>query len=425
MKKFLALFLALVMVLSMSLTAVQAEGAKVTIEFWHTHGETFGGPALGEIVKTFNETNGKGIEVREVVYTGYSEINTNLQSAVAANTAPAVSTCSYSNLNYMAQNFPYVSPTTIIEKYFPEDADYLATKYDPAILNLGVAVTGDLLGCPYGLSVPLMYYNADILDEAGLDKENLPKTWQEIRVYAETILEKTGLPGLYIQLPTDTYSIIPMFLCTGIDEMYTKDENGNFVSQFVTDETVEVWTFMQEMYKEGAAVFMTNTEALAAFTAGLFGMYLTTSARINQFSEADPNYVASMAPAWKDNQLAVCLGGNILTIWTNKEEEQKAAWELIKFLLQPENVAAFDNGTGYVPPTQDVTDEQYTMMNHPLLKDNIGEKAYAKPWTSWPGKNGAAIDKVLISLRDQIINDFVEVRPALEKAAAEIDELLK
>ena len=179
MKKALSLVLAVLMMMSLLSISASADD-KVVIEFWNTHGETFGGPAVTKVVEWFNENNDLGVEIRQVVYTGYDEIATNLQSAILANTAPALSTCSYSNINYMAQNFPYVSPVDIIEKYFPEDKDYLANKYDPAILNLGVSVDGKQFGLPYGLSVPLMYYNADLLDAAGLDKENLPKTWEEI-----------------------------------------------------------------------------------------------------------------------------------------------------------------------------------------------------------------------------------------------------
>ena len=424
MKKALSLILAVLMLMGMFSITANADDV-LEIEFWHTHGETFGGPAVSKVVEWFNANNDIGVKIREVVYTGYDEIATNLQSAIVAGTAPALSTCSYSNINYMAQNFPYVSPIEIIEKYFPEDKDFLATKYDPAILNLGVSVDGKQFGLPYGLSVPLLYYNADLLDEAGLDKTNLPKTWEEVGEWAKQIVEKTGMQGLYIQLPTDTYSIIPMYLGAGLDSMYTVNEDGSYTANFYNEGTVYTWSKQQEWYKNGYAVYMTNTEGRAAMAAGLLGMYLTTSARIQELTDAEPNFVASMHPYWEGHDRVVCLGGNVLTMWGQTEEVQKAAWTFIKCLLEAENVADFDNGTGYVPPTKDVTEEMYTMLSNPLLGDNINERADALPWTSWPGKNGVAIDRVLITTRDAIINDFVDVDTALKNAQAEINELLK
>ncbi|MBR5382587.1 MAG: extracellular solute-binding protein [Clostridia bacterium] len=424
MKKLLSLVLALLMVMSLLSISASADD-KVVIEFWHTHAETFGGPAVQRAIEAFNANNDLGVEIRSMVFTGYDELNTNLQSAIAGNNAPVISTCSYSNINYMAQNFPYVSPVEIIEKYFPEDKDYLANKYDPAILNLGVSVDGKQFGLPYGLSVPLLYYNADILDAAGLDKTNLPETWEEVGEWAKTIVEKTGLQGLYIQLPTDTYSIIPMYLGAGLDSMYKTNEDGSYTADFVNEGTIYNWTKQQEWYKNGYAVYMTNTEGRAAMAAGLLGMYLTTSARIQELTDAEPNFVSSMHPYWEGHDRVVCLGGNVLVIWAQEEFTQKVAWTFIKWLLEAENVADFDNGTGYVPPTKDVTEEMYTMLSNPLLGDNINERADALPWTSWPGKNGVAIDRVLITARDAIINDYVDVATALQSAQDEINELLK
>ena len=108
MKKALSLVLAVLMMMSLLSISASADD-KVVIEFWNTHGETFGGPAVTKVVEWFNENNDLGVEIRQVVYTGYDEIATNLQSAILANTAPALSTCSYSNINYLAQNFPYLS----------------------------------------------------------------------------------------------------------------------------------------------------------------------------------------------------------------------------------------------------------------------------------------------------------------------------
>ena len=425
MKKFRWLSLALAMMLALSVCSFAAADEPITIEFWHTHGETFGGPALTEIIDAFNASNDKGITVVQNVYPEYTDINTALQMALPEHKGPALSTVPFANLNYMAQNFPFVTPQSVIDKYFPEDKDYLASKYEDSILGLGTAVTGDQLGLPYGLSIPLMYYNADLLEAAGLDTEHLPTTWQEVRVYAEAIKEKTGLPGLYVQLPVDTYSIIPMFYNAGVKSMFVSDGNGGFKSDFVTDEVVETWAWFQEMYQNGSAVFMTNVEALSAFSAGQIGMYLTTSARINLFSQSESHIVSNYHPSWKDNELVVCLGGNMLVIWGETEAQQKAAWEFIKYALQPENMAKFDNGTGYVPPTTDVSDDMLAILSNPLLGDLISEKSNARQWTSWPGTNGMQIDLALVAMRDAIYNEGADARTELEKTAAEIDELLK
>jgi len=438
--KVTAFILALVMVLSMTAcqpsepseskatgapTSAPTEGAEepVVIEFWHQQQLTTGGPALTAMVEEFNANNGKGITVKEVTYANYSELMTGMQAALAGNNAPALAAINYANLNYIATNFPYVSPDDVVQKYFPDDADYLSNKYEQAILDLGVGINGDLVGLPYGLSIPVMYYNLDILKEAGLDTENLPTTWQEVRTYAETVVEKTDKYGLYIQMQSDTYAIIPIFYGAQVDNMYVS-ENGGYKAMFNTPKVIEVWTFFQEMYQNGAASFVSVNEGFAAFMGGDMAMCLTSSSGMINFREAEINLQTYYNPAWEGSDLAVCLGGNMLTMWSPDEAQQKAAWEFAKFLLEPDNMGAFDTATGYVPPTTDVTGAEWGMMDNPLMKRVIDEKSAARPWTSWPGTSGAQIDQVLVKLRDKICVDFLDVATVVADTEAEINELL-
>jgi len=404
-------------------TGSTAKTEPVKIEFWHQQQETSGGPALTTLVKEFNESNGKGIEVVEVTYGDYTQLMTALQAALAGGNPPAIAAVNYANLNYINTNFPYVSPKDVIEKYFPEDKDYLGTKYEDAVLNLGVGINGDLVGLPYGLSVPVMYYNLDILQEAGLDTNNLPKTWQEIRKYADTVVEKTDKHGLYIQMLSDTYSIIPLFYAAGIDDMYVVDGNG-YKATFNTPKVVEVWTYMQEMYKDGSAIYITNDEGLAAFAGGELAMYLTSCARLKGLMDSGINLQTYYHPKYEGSELAVCLGGNMLTLWSKEEAKQKAAWEFAKFLIEPDNMGLFDTATGYVPPIKGVTANDWEMMNNPLIARLLDERSAARPWTSWPGKSGAQIDQVIVSMRDRICVDFQDVATVIAETEAEINRML-
>lgn len=426
----LAVLLAMVMILSMMACSNQGgteqggENEPIVIEFWHQQQETSGGPTLTAIVEEFNKTNGKGITVKEVTYGDYAQLMTGMQAALVGNTAPALAAVNYANLNYIATNFPFVSPADVVEKYFPEDKDYLGTKYEQAILDLGVGINGELVGLPYGLSIPIMYYNLDILKEAGLDTENLPTTWQEAREYAEAVVEKTDKYGLHIQMVSDTYSIIPLFYGAGVKDMYVAD-GGSYKATFNTPEVVEVWSFFQEMYQNGSATFITNDEGLTAFAGGEMAMYLTSSARLAGLMDSGVNLMTNYQPAWAGNDLAVCLGGNMLTMWSPDEAQQKAAWEFAKFLLEADNMGAFDTATGYVPPTTDVTGDDWAMMSNPLMAKVIDEKSAARPWTSWPGSAGAQIDQVLVAMRDKICVDFQDVATVVADTENEINNMLK
>ncbi|MDK7272673.1 extracellular solute-binding protein, partial [Actinotignum schaalii] len=79
-----------------------------------------------------------------------------------------------------------------------EDSGFISDKFEENIYNLATANDGSQVGLPYSLSVAVIYLNMDILNEAGVNKDDL-KTWEDIRQAAQTISQNTDHIGLYIQ----------------------------------------------------------------------------------------------------------------------------------------------------------------------------------------------------------------------------------
>src|SRR5699024_5629733 len=67
-------------------------------------------------------------------------------------------------------------------------------------INPGLIETGMWEGAPrsmpYTVSVPALFYNADIFAEAGLDVDNPPTTADEVRDAAQQIVD-AGFEGVY------------------------------------------------------------------------------------------------------------------------------------------------------------------------------------------------------------------------------------
>ena len=335
----------------------------------------------------------------------------------------------YAYINYFADNFPMMQDiNSVIDTYFPEDKDFLSQTYSDAVLDLGYALNGSLVGVPYGMSTPVLFYNADLCAEAGLDVDNPPKTWNEVGEWADAIIAKTGKSGFAIQNPSDTYSIIPMFLSAGIDSV-VEENNGAYSANLLTDDSVAAWTLLQEMTQKGEHVQLTLDEAVGAFAGGELGMMLTTSGRSTYFANNCQFDVRStMQPAFEGHDLKVCIGGNVMSIISDNEAEIKASWELMKFLLKPENIGTWCTATGYLPPTSNVDDDptvQAFVGSNALMKAAVEEKDYAAQWTSWPGKNGLQVDQYLINMRDAIMSNNEDVTTAITTAQDAINDLLK
>lgn len=407
----------------------EKEWPEVKLHYLNINSESMGGPKIQALVDQFNSTNGKNITVEfDFISSSYQEIASEVQSYLAAGEDVGVVQVGYSYINYFADNFPQMQNIEkVISDYSPADSGFLKEAYGDAVLGMGYALNGSLAGLPYGMSTPLMYYNADMCKAAGLDVSNPPKTWQEVRVWSEAIKAKTGNYGVALQNPGDTWSILPIFLSSGTDVI--KNDGGQYSACFNTEKSVASWQLLQDMKKDGLYVHLTLDEAVASFAGGQIGMFITTSGRANYLKETCKFDVQStMQPGFEGSELKVCTGGNVLSIISNDPAQIAASWEFIKFLLQPENIGIECAATGYLPPTknssEDATLKEFLAQNH-LMSAAVAELDYASQWTSWPGKNGLQIDQQFINLRDSILSNGSDVAKTVKDTEDSINKLLK
>ncbi|GMA69651.1 hypothetical protein GCM10025879_08970 [Leuconostoc litchii] len=72
----------------------------------------------------------------------------------------------------------------------------------------------NLVGLPYSLSTPVLYYNKTMLSKYGVDPQTL-STWEGVSAAAKKIKEASGNYGLYIQEPGDTWAQQSLILSNG------------------------------------------------------------------------------------------------------------------------------------------------------------------------------------------------------------------
>ena len=431
MKKLISVFLCMLMLTAiLAVPASAEEWPATTIQYININSESMGGQKVQAMIDKFNETNGKNITVEfNFISPNYPDIAAEVMSYLAAGQGVGVVQIGYAYINYFAGNFPQLQNVEeVIAKYFPEDEGFLSEYYSDAVLNLGLSVDGSLVGIPFGMSTPVLFYNADLVRAAGLDPDVPPTTWQEVAKWADEIIAKTGKKGVAIQNPNDTYSIIPVFLSSGMDSVI-KNDNGVFSADLLNDDTVASWTLLQDMTKNGEHIHVSLDDAVGGFAGGEIAMMLTTSGRAAYFYKNCEFEVRDcMQPTFEGHQLKVCIGGNVMGIITDDEAQQKASWELIKFLLQPENIGIWCEATGYLPPTKNADDDPTLsafLGGNPLMAAAVAERDYAGQWTSWPGKNGLQVDQYLVNMRDAIMANGQDVRTAIQSAQDTINDLLK
>lgn len=452
MKKIGALFMALVLVIAMvgcgkadkapeeKKTAevsnteateekdTKKDGGKVKIEYWNINSERLGADTVEELVQAFNASQDKYEVVNRFIPGEYEGLIAKLQAEVVAGNAPGVIQLGWQNLNYFANNFPYASPKDIIEKYFPEDKTFLEDNFLPNILDLATNSEGKLVGMPYSLSTPLIYYNADIFEQAGLPKDQGPKSWEDVIAFSKIIKEKTGKYGLYTREGGDNWTQQAIMESNGAKMMETVD--GKTKAVFASPEGIAAFQKYADMVLVDKTCFHASwDEGVQGFLNGEVAMLHGTSGYVNTIQNSAKFDVRSVrTPYWEGHKASAPAGGNMLAIPTEDPEEQKAAWEFIKFLVSVDSMAKWTKGTGYIPTRNGVLEAENGLKSfveeNKLFRPAVEQLENVSPWASFPGDSGVEAEKILVDTREEILQGTVDAATGLKKAQDSINALL-
>lgn len=396
----------------------------VTIEYWHINIETFGLPAVKEIIERFQEQN-PHITVNERFQTNaYAELLERVQTAMAGGNPPDVAQIGYTYLDYVANNFNYVPTEDLVEEF--DDEEFMSNFADN-IKALG-QVGGKQVGMPYALSNIVTYYNADLMTEAGLDPDDPPTTWDGWREAAQAIHDVTGKPPIYIQLIEDNWSTQALIESNGGEVIACED--GQVKAGFDQPASIEAIQFWADLAADDLALVANNDQGYQAFASGNAAVYVTTIARRSGLEEQTSfDLRASVFPSFGDQPTQLPAGGNCLFVFSEDEAKRQAAWEFIKFCHSPEALTIWVEGTGYVPPRDGVADNpEYLgtfMEDNPIQKVAVEQMPSIVPWRSFPGENGFQVSKELADAVEAAVGGQRSAEEALVSAAEEANDLLE
>ena len=402
-------------------------GEKVVIEYWHCNAETQGGLTVDELVENFNATNDHIEVVAKYNPDMYKGLMQNLQAETAAGNTPALVQIGWAFVDYFSNNFSYVTPQDAIDQYDAEDATFLEDNFLPNILDLAVNSEGEQVGIPYSLSTPVIYINTDLLAEAGVEDTNI-ETWEEVQEVAEAVKNNTGKYGIYIQEPSDFWGQQAIIESNGA-KLLTENSDGTFEATFATEVGIEAMQTYADMIADGLALHISWEEGAQSFVDGNCAMLYTTIARRAYVQEnAQFNVISVKSPEWEGQQRQVPAGGCFLAITAQDEEQIAAAWEFEKYLYSIESMAAWTEGTGYVPPRKDVADAENGLKSflaeNELMTPAIEQMEDVVKWTAWPGDAGLTAEQMMLDMRDQILGGQISAEEGMTNTQNQINELL-
>jgi len=212
-----------------------------------------------------------------------------------------------------------------------------ADQFNPNVAQAGEAEDGSMWAIPIAAYGQGLHYNRTLFEQAGLDPDVPPTTWDEVREYAKKIADATGQAGYAQMTSSNTGGWI---LTTLTDAFGGRTENADATEPTIdSPEVAEVLQYLHELRWDdnsmGANFLYDWASINQDFAAGRIGMYVSGGGNYG-------NLVTQNALNPDDYGLAVLplqgsdpglLGGGTLAAVSPKasEAEQKAAVDWIDF----------------------------------------------------------------------------------------------
>lgn len=341
----------------------------VTIQFWHTM-QSAQGEAIAALAQQYNDSQDR-VVVELVNQNGYEEqIDKYFQSS--PEDRPELVQMPEYMLQQMADTNTVVSTTACIQTEGLDISPYLERAM------VAYQTEGVQWGMPFNISSPVLYYNRAMFEAAGLDPDQPPVTLDEVREYAEQIVD-SGAAAYGIAFDSGINSGGGWFLEQWLARAglpYTDNGNGRQgrATQvlFDTPEAAEFLTFAQDLVNDDLAVYvgedpqgidgllrMADPEQPAAMTIATSGAL----GGVLDFAEGgaiegvtgDDIGVGPM-PGPSDTPSAI-IGGAALYIGRDQgDAEAAAAWDFIKYVTTVESQSFWSAETGYAPMRSDAID---------------------------------------------------------------------
>ena len=336
------------------------------ISFWHSMGGV-NGQAIDALVEKFNTENEFGITVNAQYQGEYDDSLNKLKSAQIGNMGADLVQVYEIGSRFMIES-GWITP---MQEMIDADG-YDMSSIEP---NLAAYYTIDnkLYSMPFNSSTPIMYYNKDMFEKAGITE--VPDSLEAIEEVGEQLLSKGGA-GEVISLGIYGWFFEQFMGKQGLN--YANNENGRkeAATAVAFDENggaANILTAWKSLYDKGYApnVGKGGDAGLADFSAGKSAITLGSTASLKQILQ-DVNGKFEVGTAYfpkvkSSDEGGVSIGGASLWALNNNDPKKaRATWEFIKFLVSAESQAYWNAQTGYFPVTTDAHEEQ-------VFKDNIAK----------------------------------------------------
>ena len=331
-------------------------GARITVTLWHSMQSPVSG-SLQRIVDAFNQAQST-YQVKAIFQGDFTESLNKLIASSGSGNIPSLIQLDDVSTQTMVDS----GVITPVQKFIDEEG-YDLSDFDPKALEY-YRVDGKLHSMPFNLADPILYYNRQDFIDAGLDPDKPPRTLDDVRQYSEKLVKRDAQGNVTrygISLEIDPWFFEQMLAKQGA--LFVNNGNGRDArateAVFAGPEGKLIVEWWRSMVADGLAYNAGGRaeDALLALAQDRASMTIESTAVLGgivaliSLTGGDPHRLGTgPIPAPESANGGIVLGGASLWILNHRStEEQRGAWEFIKFATRPDQQAQWYADTGYFP----------------------------------------------------------------------------
>ncbi|MBU9710676.1 ABC transporter substrate-binding protein [Evansella tamaricis] len=356
------------------------------------------------------------------IYTGsYGETMTKAQTAMRSGDQPHLTVLSSTELFALLESDMIIALDDLIEESGGDD--YLNDFYYGFLEN--GQTEGSTYSIPFQRSTQILFYNKEAFEAAGLDPETPPTTWDEIVEYGKLL---TTDDQWGYEIPSTSF-VAWLFQGLALQNGKNLMSSDGTEVYFDTPENVEALEFWRDLASVHGIMQDPVIDWATSPTSFLEGqtamMVHTTGNLANIRDNASFEFGTAYLPAGNRDHGTPVGGGSFYIFNGISEEEERGAWEFIKYATSPDVMAQWSIDTGYVGATESSYETE-------IMKAYLEEFPQAATARDQLEHAHASISTYHNAEIQQILSDFVQAallgemtaEEALKAAQEQADQLL-
>lgn len=270
-------------------------------------------------------------------------------------------------------------------------SEELVSDIYPNILE-ACSIDGVAYGVPMYVSPFLMYYNKDLFEQAGLDPNSPPTTYDEMLEIAPKLAELTTADGNKVYpfgLTTASVAVSGACLMSSVYNFggtVLDEEGGLALDQGFTD-AVTMW---QTLEQNGYNPQNTKLKDLRnLFALGQLAMYYDQSWGFNGITSINPDagdFIASAAPLKGGNGdgASVLQAGTLMVVDNGDDAKKAAVAKLVDFIMSEEKISEYFETVTPAYPSRQSMEDLDVVKNSSILSGAAGAVSNVRPVTFIP-----------------------------------------